>query len=58
MIRAIMEEEQVSENETTVMRWTKWNPETVAAFVQWLYTGEYECLVPRVIEESGTGTSP
>lgn len=60
MIRAIMDEEPVAENETTVMRWTKWSPEAVASFVQWLYTREYECIVPHLteLERPCTGMSP
>lgn len=50
-----IDKEGSSENGTKVIRWADRAPETIASLVQWLYTGEYECILLVVIPRCHPG---
>ena len=43
------------ESAEQTIRWTEWNVASVEKFVEWLYTDDYSCPYPNLIEAQGAG---
>lgn len=51
--RALIDGFKWSESSEQRVVWEDWPVDTVYSFVEWLYTGEYECVFPRLAKQYG-----
>ncbi|KAL9617589.1 MAG: hypothetical protein Q9204_008475, partial [Flavoplaca sp. TL-2023a] len=46
------------ESAEQTIRWKEWNTASVEKFIEWLYTDDYSCPYPTLIEAQGAGDVP